>query len=230
MQQFVEESMIYLDSQPDIARYAYFGDFAGSLLNAAGTAKSTIGQIYDNHTAAASGNIEIKFAFYADKDVTLLARTTLLSNNVLTVDTSCLSCILGGDPWWGVEKTLNILYTYNNQSYAFNVVEGSGSYTITPLTIGSSASVTALSPIAAPNSSSISILGAAWGDDMITARGSMATLYNAYAAGKSVTINTGLFGVDGLKDYQKAGVVWYVDSEHQYAALVGRDGDVIFFT
>jgi len=53
LEAFVEAAVVYLDSQPDVHRYAYFMDAAGILMNNAGTAMSNIGQLFDVYNGTA---------------------------------------------------------------------------------------------------------------------------------------------------------------------------------
>ena len=47
---FLSQVMPWMDQQPDIARYAYFMDSPGLLVNSAGTGLSTVGAVYNNFT------------------------------------------------------------------------------------------------------------------------------------------------------------------------------------
>lgn len=50
LEQFLKTSMSWMDQQSDIARYAFFMDQAGGLMNAAGTNISAAGNIYNTYT------------------------------------------------------------------------------------------------------------------------------------------------------------------------------------
>ena len=50
LQSFLQHAMPWLDQQPDVARYAYFMDAPGILINSAGNGISGTGMVYDNFT------------------------------------------------------------------------------------------------------------------------------------------------------------------------------------
>lgn len=56
LQSFLETVMPWLDQQSDIARYAYFMDAPGLLINDAGTALSNNGIVYNNYTTSATAS------------------------------------------------------------------------------------------------------------------------------------------------------------------------------
>ena len=219
--------MIYLDSQTDVARYAYFLDAPGYLLNGAGTGLSATGRMYDNYSLSANTALEIVSAHFADMDVTLLAQVVLLINGVLSVDTSNLDFIFGTDPWFGMAKTLNILYKQGSQYYALNLVENSGSFTITPTTAATANRVTTMSNIDT-TSSAVQILGASWGNQTITAKGLYAHLTQAANDNAEIMFGDGLFGTGAEWGSMKSGVVWYY-SNKSIKSLAGRDGGLYRF-
>jgi len=227
LQDFLEEAMIYLDSQTDVARYAYFLDAPGYLLNGAGTGLSATGRMYDNYSLSANTALEIVSAHFADMDVTLLAQVVLLINGVLSVDTSNLDFIFGTDPWFGMAKTLNILYKQGSQYYALNLVENSGSFTITPTTAATANRVTTMSNIDT-TSSAVQILGASWGNQTITAKGLYAHLTQAANDNAEIMFGDGLFGTGAEWGSMKSGVVWYY-SNKSIKSLAGRDGGLYRF-
>lgn len=47
---FLEKVMPWMDQQEDVARYAYYMDSAGILLNAAGTGLSDLGVVFDSYS------------------------------------------------------------------------------------------------------------------------------------------------------------------------------------
>ncbi|GAB7337456.1 hypothetical protein MBLNU457_g2794t1 [Dothideomycetes sp. NU457] len=53
LEAFVKAAVLYLDSQPDVHRYAYFMDAEGILMNNAGTAMSAIGELFDSYNGSA---------------------------------------------------------------------------------------------------------------------------------------------------------------------------------
>ncbi|GAB7358050.1 hypothetical protein MBLNU230_g0213t1 [Neophaeotheca triangularis] len=55
LQDFLRQSMTWMDSQPDIIRYAYFMNSPGQLINAAGTGLSDLGRIYNSYPSSSSG-------------------------------------------------------------------------------------------------------------------------------------------------------------------------------
>ena len=51
LESFLQEAMEYLDSQPDVAAYAYFWAAPGVLINSAGTGVSSLGAMYNSYDA-----------------------------------------------------------------------------------------------------------------------------------------------------------------------------------
>ena len=224
LQDFLEEAMIYLDNQTDVARYAYFLDSPGYLLNSAGTALSATGGMYNNYSLSANTALEMVTAHFADVDVTLLARAAFLVNGILSIDTSSLDTVFGADPWFGMKKTLNVLYKQGSQYFVLNLVENSGQYTVTPTTAGSADRVTPLSNIDT-TSSALQILGASWGNQTVTSTGLYTHLNQAANGGTKVAFGDGLFGTGATWGSSKSGVVWYY-SNYSLKSVAGRDGGV----
>lgn len=180
-------------------------------------------------SAASTPTIQILSAYFATTDVTLAAQSSLLTpSGNLVVDTSSLSSLTSGtDPWWGVLKTLSILYTANNKTYIFVATEQSGTYTITPSSPLSANAVEAPT-YAVPSDSPIQIASVAWGAASIATESVWMSLYAQAGSGWGFQIGDTLFGVDTLWGHEKSAVMWYYEDE-VLKALVGKEDEWVKF-
>ncbi|KAG9976217.1 glycoside hydrolase family 128 protein, partial [Aureobasidium melanogenum] len=179
-------------------------------------------------TAVASSDISILGAYFADKDVTASARSAFLQNGNLVVNTYTLASALSvSDPWYGVVKTISILYSdASNNTYIFSSAEQTGTHTITPSSIPSSAKTPSIAPV---DGSTINIVGIVWGAQQIKTQSVWDRIYYQQATKWGFQINTGLFGVDGFWGHAKVGVVWYRDAQGVVKSLVGRENGWVKF-
>ncbi|PSK43688.1 hypothetical protein B9Z65_7202 [Elsinoe australis] len=223
LQDFLVEAMAYLDSQSDVARYAYFFDAPGFLIDSSTGVMNTLGVLYNNYSSSTGPQFEILSAYVANMDVTTIAKT-LVSNNVITIDTSCLECTFGSDPWWGTVKTFSMLYKFGNSTYTFNAVAGSGTYKITSATVGTALGVTPVPAQSATNGAQITVAGVTWGEKSITALGQWNYLYKCAATNCSLYFSDGLFGTDHSWNHGKSGVIWYRDLAGTLKVIAGKEG------
>ncbi|KAI4745822.1 hypothetical protein E4T50_03821 [Aureobasidium sp. EXF-12298] len=178
-------------------------------------------------TAASATGITILSAFFADKDVTTAASAAFIQNGNLVVNTyTLLSALQISDPWYGNVKTISILYADAlNNTFVFSQAEQSGTYTITPSTIPSSA---ATPVVAATHGSGISIVAVVWGKQQIQTLAVWDRVFYQQATKWGFQVTTALFGVDGFWGHSKVGIVWYrVNGELK--SLVAREGAWVKF-
>jgi len=145
------------------------------------------------------------------KDVTTAARQAFLKNGVLNINTASPGNVLGGNPWPGhARKSLSILYSVggSSQTYVFTAMINTGTYHITPQcpTCTSNTAITPSWP--APEGSSITIVGGAWGGMPVAGQGVFNKLYAAAAKGTTFTMNPALFG--NSNPFKSTGVIWYM--------------------
>lgn len=180
-----------------------------------------------SETAAASG-ISILGAYFADKDVTTAAQTAFIQNGNLVVNTYTLASALSvSDPWYGTVKTISVLYAdVSNNTYIFSSAEQTGTYTITPSSLPSSAKTPS---IAAVDGSTINIVGLVWGAQQIKTTSVFDRIYYQQATKWGFQINTGLFGVDGFWGHAKVGIIWYRDAQGVLKSLVSRENGWVKF-
>jgi hypothetical protein len=144
------------------------------------------------------------------------------------VDTyTLLSTLAISDPWYGNVKTISILYAdaFNN-TFVFSQAEQSGTYTITPSTIPSSA---ATPVIAASHNSGICIIAVVWGKQQIKTLSVWDRVFYQQATKWGFQVTTALFGVDGFWGHSKVGIVWYRDATGGLKSLVAREGAWVKF-
>lgn len=180
-------------------------------------------------TAAAtpSAGIQILSAYFADANVTTAARTAFLQKGNLVVNTYALTSALGiSDPWWGTVKTLSILYSYNNAVYVFTAAEQTGTYTITPSSIPSSAKVPGF---ARTHGATVDIVACVWGNTQVKTQSVFDRLDYQQSTGWGFQVNTGLFGVDGFWGHAKVGIIWYRDAKGTLKSLVARENGWVKF-
>ncbi|KAG9951432.1 glycoside hydrolase family 128 protein, partial [Aureobasidium melanogenum] len=179
-------------------------------------------------TAAASSGISILGAYFADKDVTTAAQTAFIQNGNLVVNTYTLASALSvSDPWYGVVKTISILYAdASNNTYIFSSAEQTGSYTVTSSSIPSSAKTPAIAPV---DGSTIDIVGIIWGTQQIKTQSVWDRIYYQQATMWGFQINTKLFGVDGFWGHAKVGILWYRDAQGVLKSLVSRENGWVKF-
>ncbi|KAG9531377.1 glycoside hydrolase family 128 protein, partial [Aureobasidium melanogenum] len=177
---------------------------------------------------AASSGISILGAYFADKDVTAAAQTAFIQNGNLVVNTYTLASALSvSDPWYGVVKTISILYSdASNNTYVFSSAEQTGTYTISSSSIPSAAKTPSIAPV---DGSTINIVGIVWGAQQIKTQSVWDRIYYQQATKWGFQINTGLFGVDGFWGHAKVGVVWYRDAQGVLKSLVSRENGWVKF-
>ncbi|KAH0381675.1 glycoside hydrolase family 128 protein, partial [Aureobasidium melanogenum] len=177
---------------------------------------------------AASSGISVLGAYFADKDVTAAAQTAFIQNGNLVVNTYTLASALSvSDPWYGVVKTISILYSdASNNTYIFSSAEQTGTYTISSSSIPSAAKTPSIAPV---DGSTINIVGIVWGAQQIKTQSVWDRIYYQQATKWGFQINTGLFGVDGFWGHAKVGVVWYRDAQGVLKSLVSRENGWVKF-
>lgn len=180
-----------------------------------------------SETAAASG-ITILGAYFADKDVTATAQTAFVQNGNLVINTYTLASALSvSDPWYGTVKTLSVLYAdAANNTYIFSSAEQTGTYTITPSSLSSSAKTPS---VAAIDGATITIVGLVWGAQQIKTTSVFDRIYYQQATKWGFQINTGLFGVDGFWGHAKVGIIWYRDAQGVLKSLVSKENGWVKF-
>jgi hypothetical protein len=147
-------------------------------------------------------------AFFADVDVTSKV-TTFKSGNNIVIDTTDLVNTFGGtDPYPGLSKTLNVLFTNGTAYRVFNAVEYSGQYTLAPF--GSASASNCVDTFFAPNTAITAVFSAMWGKGQNTVQ-NVYTNFNWLIASKNIfTCSNALFGnQDTFYGTKKTGVVWY---------------------
>ncbi|CAD0100070.1 unnamed protein product [Aureobasidium mustum] len=181
-----------------------------------------------SETAAPTAGISILSAYFADKDVTAAAQTVFLQNGNLVVNTYTLASALSvSDPWWGTVKTISILYSdASNNTYIFSSAEQTGTYTISPSSIPSSAKTPSMAAI---DGATVNIVGIVWGTQQIKTPGVWDRIYYQQATKWGFQINTGLFGVDGFWGHAKVGIVWYRDAQGVLKSLVSKENGWVKF-
>jgi hypothetical protein len=132
-------------------------------------------------------------AFFADVDVTSKV-TTFKSGNNIVIDTTDLVNTFGGtDPYPGLSKTLNVLFTNGTAYRVFNAVE-----------------YNCVDTFFAPNTAITAVFSAMWGKGQNTVQ-NVYTNFNWLIASKNIfTCSNALFGnQDTFYGTKKTGVVWY---------------------
>ncbi|KAH0371373.1 glycoside hydrolase family 128 protein, partial [Aureobasidium melanogenum] len=203
---------------------------ASSVQTSSSSTKSVLSSTTASSKAAAStaSGISILGAYFADKDVTTAAQTAFIQNGNLVVNTYTLASALSvSDPWYGVVKTISILYSdASNNAYIFSSAEQTGTYTINPSSIPSSAKTPSIAPV---DGSTIEIVGMVWGTQQIKTSSVWDRIYYQQATGWGFQINTNLFGVDGFWGHAKVGIVWYRDAQGVLKSLVSRENAWVKF-
>jgi hypothetical protein len=189
---------------------------------------STVSRAATATVSATAPGITILSAFFADKDVTTAASTAFIQNGNLVVNTYTLASALGiSDPWWGVVKTISILYSDpTNAAYIFSQPEQSGTYTVTGSAIPASASTPAI-PLS--KGSGVPIIGIVWGKQQIKTPSVFERIYYQQITNWGFRIDTALFGIDGFWSHEKVGIVWYRDVAGRSRSLVAREGGWVKF-
>ncbi|CAD0114765.1 unnamed protein product [Aureobasidium uvarum] len=180
-------------------------------------------------TASEAAGITILSAYFADKDVTTAATAAFVQNGNLVINTYTLTSALSlqQDPWWGVVKTLSVLYSdAANYTHIFSEAEQSGMYTVNASAIPSSAQTPS---IAASYGASVDVVGVVWGKQQIKTASVFGRIYYQQATKWGFEMSTQLFGVDGLWGNEKVGIVWYRDASKVLKSLVAREGQWVKF-
>ncbi|KAG9571140.1 glycoside hydrolase family 128 protein, partial [Aureobasidium melanogenum] len=203
---------------------------AASSLQTSSSTSSVLSSTTASSKAATSttSGISILGAYFADKDVTAAAQTAFIQNGNLVVNTYTLASALPvSDPWYGVVKTISILYSdASNNTYIFSSAEQTGTYTISSSSIPSAAKTPSIAPV---DGSTINIVGIVWGAQQIKTQSVWDRIYYQQATEWGFQINTGLFGVDGFWGHAKVGVVWYRDAQGVLKSLVSRENGWVKF-
>lgn len=189
---------------------------------------STVSKAATTTASATASGITILSAFFADKDVTAAASTTFVQNGNLVVNTYTLASALGiSDPWWGVVKTISILYSDStNATYILSQPELSGVYTINASAIPASATTPAFP---ASKGSGVSIIAIVWGKQQIRTPSVFERLYYQQVTNWGFRVDTVLFGIDGFWGHEKVGIIWYKDTTGRLRSLVAREGGWVKF-
>ncbi|KAI4824779.1 hypothetical protein E4T44_10078 [Aureobasidium sp. EXF-8845] len=189
---------------------------------------TTVSKAATTTASATASGITILSAFFADKDVTATASTTFVQNGNLVVNTYTLASALGiSDPWWGVVKTISILYSDStNATYILSQPELSGVYTINASAIPASATTPA---IPASKGSGVSIIAIVWGKQQIRTPSVFERLYYQQVTNWGFRVDTALFGIDGFWGHEKVGIIWYKDTTGRLRSLVAREGGWVKF-
>ncbi|KAG9588806.1 hypothetical protein KCU97_g8191, partial [Aureobasidium melanogenum] len=203
---------------------------ASSVQTSSSSAKSVLSSMTASSKAATStaSGISILGAYFADKDVTAAAQTAFIQNGNLVVNTYTLASALSvSDPWYGVVKTISILYSdASNNTYIFSSAEQTGTYTISSSSIPSSAKTPSIASI---DGSTINIVGIVWGAQQIKTQSVWDRIYYQQATKWGFQITTQLFGVDGFWGHAKVGVFWYRDAQGVLKSLVSRENGWVKF-
>ncbi|KAL1305468.1 hypothetical protein AAFC00_002346 [Neodothiora populina] len=220
---------------------------ASSASSSTSTANSSISAVKTSSTASNSKSasaskttsavstptFSIISAYFATQNVTVAARSSLLqSSGNIVINTYNLSPLTGGsDPWWGVLKTINILYALGNDTYVFVAKEQTGTYTLTassPTLSGSSASAVKVPSVNVPAGSPVEVVAVTWGAKSIATQSVWTRLYYQATTNWGFQINTGLFGVDTMFGYSKDAIIWF--RKHGVLnALVARENEWVKF-
>ncbi|KAI4723132.1 hypothetical protein E4T48_00386 [Aureobasidium sp. EXF-10727] len=193
------------------------------------SSSSSTKSVAATQTASQTAGITILSAYFADKDVTAAASAAFVQNGNLVINTYTLTSALSlqQDPWWGVVKTLSILYSdAANHTYIFSEAEQSGTYTINASAIPSSAQTPS---IAASYGASINVVAVVWGKQQVKTASVFGSIYYQQATKWGFQIATRLFGVDGFFGHEKVGIVWYRDASKVLKSLVAREGQWVKF-
>ncbi|KAJ9622425.1 hypothetical protein H2203_006645 [Taxawa tesnikishii (nom. ined.)] len=220
----------YLKSalNPGVA-ISYVWSATKTVSSSSGSSSST-----PSSSSSTGATINILSAYYADSNVTALARAAFLQSGTLVIDTSNLDSLFG-NPWSGVTKTLSILYSITTTTttssssssssgpitttYTFVAAQNTGVYTI------NTASQPASSPVPgySSQSGSFTIIDVTWGASEIDDESIWDEMYAEAQDGDRISFSNGFFGEDSLPGQPNVGIIWFQQGG-VLRALVGREG------
>lgn len=184
-------------------------------------------------TTTAANPFTILSAYFADKDVTSLVKTSFLTGGQLVINTTYPSDTLGADPWSAnSQKVISVLYQYGSETRVFSAIQNSGVYKQQAVAYSASTAPgsTLVAAVTPPSSAKISITAVVFGTQQVTSSGVYTKLYSNAASAAAFGIDYNLFESDPNWGVQKTATIWYKNASGQLASIAGKEGAYVQFS
>ena len=170
-------------------------------------------------------------AVYAAIDITTKAKSYIQQGPYLVVNMSNSDASPWGspDPWYGVNKCLDLLHSYGSSIRTFVACHGDGAFTLVPGNVSLSSHTQEITRLG-PSSPDFAIVSVVWGAAEIRDSAVYQAAYEYKVNGSAVPFENWFFGTDTLYDALKSGVIWYTEDNFlTFKSLYAREGSSVPF-
>jgi hypothetical protein len=170
-------------------------------------------------------------AIYAAIDITTKAKSYIQQGPYLVVNMSNSDTSPWGspDPWYGVNKCLDLLHSYGSSIRTFVACHYDGALTLVPGNVSLSPHTQEITRLG-PSSPDFAIVSVVWGAAEIR-DGAVYQAASEYKVnGSAVPFENWFFGTDTLYGVPKSGVIWYTEDNFlTFKSLYAREGSSVPF-
>lgn len=181
-------------------------------------------------------------AYYADRDITALARAKFYQGSKLVVNTNNMHANYGtGDPWPGNAKHITVLYTYGTETRTFVAADNTGIFEMVPgpVELSRNSQIVTAYPrlpnaffgIFSSSQNWAQIVSVVYGRAEIRNQNVYTSLYlSTRNAGTSFPLTNEFFAQDTWVGVPKVAIIWYRDTRQgdnsPLYTIVGRENGV----